>query len=67
MNKSTGEFYELRAGESMRDFATRTGALRSDLVEVARLPDGRCRKCDGRGSIRAGLNSKRFKPCVCVL
>lgn len=39
----------------------------SDFTPVARLPDGVCKKCGGKGSRRAGFFSKRFKPCECVL
>jgi hypothetical protein len=66
MDTRTGEFHELKPGETLEELAKRLGTLRQALVEVKRLPDGRCAKCGGRGSIPAGLNSKRWKPCKCV-
>ena len=39
---------------------------KKDLVTIDRMPDPDCKKCKGRGSRKAGLRSKRFKPCICT-
>jgi hypothetical protein len=67
MNTRTGEIHDMQDGESMDAFARRIGCLPSDVVPLARRPDGVCKKCNGTGAIRRGLFSKRFKPCPCVL
>ena len=57
----------MRPGETPEEFALRLGGRKSHFVAVARQADGKCSKCNGTGAIRKGLNSKRFKPCSCVL
>jgi hypothetical protein len=68
MDTRTGEIHELPPGESIRDLARRLGGKVSDFVQVAtNTPNATCKKCDGNGFVKRGLNSKRFKPCKCVL
>lgn len=66
MNTKTGEVVALKPGQSVTDLAKQYGGKASDWVPVERLPDGTCKLCNGRGSVKRGLNSKRFKPCRCV-
>lgn len=67
MDTRTGIIHEMRPGETPEEFALRLGGRKSHFVAVARQADGKCSKCNGTGAIKKGLNSKRFKPCSCVL
>ena len=68
MDRRTGKIHEMLPVETLEGRARRLGGEPSDFVPVATneaLPV--CRRCQGKGFVRAGLNSKRFKPCKCVL
>lgn len=66
MDTRTGIIHEMQQGETLEQLAQRLGGAASDFVEVKRQPV-ECRRCGGTGRVRAGLNSRRFKPCRCVL
>ena len=67
MDTRTGQIYQLEEGESPKDLADRLGAQESDIVALERLPKITCSKCRGKGYVKKGLLSKRFKPCKCTL
>lgn len=67
MDTRTGLIHEMLPGEDMADFSKRLKGAEDDFVAVAKQPDAQCSKCHGKGSVRRGLRSKRFKPCDCVL
>jgi hypothetical protein len=63
MDTRTGLIYE---AESAAALAKKLGADEGDIVMLDKLPEGTCRKCHGTGSARAGMFSRRFKPCRCT-
>ena len=67
MDTRTGLIHQLLPGETIEDLARRLGGKSSDFVPVEREADGVCTRCNGTGSVRRGLLSKKFKPCKCVL
>lgn len=67
MDTRTGLIHEMRDGEKLEDLAARLNARTEDLVEISKRPDHQCQKCKGKGFIKAGILSRRFKPCVCTL
>lgn len=60
-------FHMTNPGESFEEMSARLKVPVTDMIPVARLPVATCKKCRGKGSRKAGLFSKRFKPCECVL
>lgn len=67
MDTRTGIIHDMNPGETIEQFAARLGGKPSDFMPVARHADGVCPKCKGTGKRKAGLFSRRFKPCECVL
>lgn len=65
MDTRTGKIHELN-GRTLEQLAGDEGGKEGDFVPLLRLPDGTCAKCKGTGSVRAGLFSRRFKPCRCT-
>lgn len=63
MDTRTGKIYE---AESAAALAKKLGADESDIVMLDKLPEAECRHCHGTGRRRAGLFSRRFKPCRCT-
>ena len=47
--------------------SARIGVEEDKLVPLDRLPSADCPKCKGKGRIKAGMQSKRFKPCKCTI
>lgn len=66
MDTRTGKIYPLVDGMTLEQLSKKLNAEDGDLVMLDKLPEGTCRKCRGTGSIRAGLFSRRFKPCRCT-
>ncbi len=66
MSPNTGIVYLQNPGESMFDFGQRIGEDPTKLVPLAKAPASDCRRCHGKGSVKAGLFSRRFKPCKCT-
>lgn len=66
MDTRTGQIHDLN-GRSLAQLAKDEGGKESDFVPIFRRPDGTCRRCNGTGSVRAGMFSRRFKPCRCVV
>ena len=68
MNTNTGLIYALQDQETMEGLSHRLGVALTDLVPLATgKPNEKCSKCKGTGAIKRGLQSKKFKPCKCVL
>ena len=63
MDTRTGLIYE---AESAAALAKKLGTDEGNIVMLDKLPEGTCRKCLGTGSVRAGMFSRRFKPCRCT-
>lgn len=63
MDTRTGKIYE---AENAAALAKKLGVDESDIVMLDKLPDGTCRHCNGTGRKRAGMFSRRFKPCRCT-
>jgi hypothetical protein len=66
MDTRTGQIHQLRDGETLADLERRLHAKTGDLVMLDKLPEGECRHCHGTGKRRAGMFSRRFKPCRCT-
>ena len=66
MDTRTGKIHDLCPGETVADLARRLNAKESDLVMLDKRPDGKCSRCGGTGRRRAGLFSRRYKPCRCT-
>jgi len=62
MDTRTGKFYEGTPVEIEKQF--KVPAAR--LVPVGNLPAATCPICLGRGYLKRGLFSRRFKPCSCT-
>lgn len=67
MNANNGMIYDRGFSETPEQMAQRVNCKVSDLIEIKRHADTTCKKCNGRGSIKRGFFSKRYKPCECVL
>ena len=65
MNIDTGEVFKLN-GKSLEEFCAQEGLNPKRMVVLKHGPDGKCLKCGGRGSIRRGVFSNRWKPCPCT-
>lgn len=63
MDTRTGQIYE---AESAAVLAKKLGCKEGDIAMLDKLPDNGCRKCHGTGKRRAGMFSRRFKPCRCT-
>lgn len=63
MDTRTGQIYE---AESAAALAKKLSADESDIAMLDKLPEGTCRKCHGGGAVKAGMFSRRFKPCRCT-
>jgi hypothetical protein len=66
MDTRTGELHEMRKGESKRELSERIGVPEKYLVPLGKAPEPDCPKCGGKGGVRAGVHSKRYKPCKCT-
>lgn len=66
MNTKTGEIFELKEGESLKDLAAKLGGSEKDFVALGKLPDENCPVCKGLGRKKLGLFSRRYKPCDCT-
>lgn len=66
MDTRTGKIYELNKGEDVAKLAKKLGADEGDFVRLDKAPDETCRFCHGTGRKRAGIFSRRFKPCRCT-
>lgn len=66
MDTRTGLIHETLPGETMEQMAVRVGARPDDMVPIASQPAPTCKKCNGTGSVKAGMFSKRWKPCRCT-
>ena len=66
MDTRTGLIHQLVPGETLDDLARRLNAEPSDVVMLDQLPSGACRRCHGTGRMKAGLFSRRYKPCRCT-
>ncbi len=73
MDQRTGKIYEAENMKSLMELMrgddphNRTDKeLEDDLIPIKYDPDPNCRKCHGRGSVRRGIQSNRFKPCKCT-
>lgn len=63
MDTRTGQIYE---AESAAALAKKLGTDEGNIVMLDKLPDGTCRRCNGTGRKRAGMFSRRHKPCRCT-
>jgi len=63
MDTRTGLIYEAASAAAL---AKKLGADESDIAMLDKLPEGTCRKCNGTGAVKAGMFSRRFKPCRCT-
>ncbi len=63
MDTRTGQIYE---AESAAALAKKLGTDESDIVMLDKLPSATCRHCSGTGRRKAGLFSRRYKPCRCT-
>ena len=66
MDTRTGLIHEMLPGETLAEMEKRLNARSGEIVPLQRLPVQVCRKCGGKGFRKAGLLSKRFKPCECT-
>ncbi len=65
MDTRTGQIHEL-GGRTLAQLAKDEDGKESDFVPLMRLPDGTCAKCRGTGAVKAGMFSRRWKPCRCT-
>lgn len=73
MDTRTGEIFEgkdiedlIQQAKKADKFDRTEGQLLEDLVPLKKLPTSDCKRCKGTGRRRAGVTSKRFKPCKCT-
>ena len=77
MDTRTGRIYGLAPGQTVEQLAEQIfehdargrtkEQIVKDLTPLDQQPAQECPKCGGRGYVRKGLNSRRFKPCDCTL
>lgn len=65
MDTRTGEIFPLTA-KQIRELNEEPGN-EGRFVPVNNLPNGSCQRCKGRGAVRAGMFSRRFRPCRCTM
>lgn len=63
MDTRTGLIYE---AESAAALAKKLGTDEGNIVMLDQLPSGACRRCHGTGRMKAGMFSRRYKPCRCT-
>ncbi len=66
MNTRNGDIHPIFPHENMEQLAHALGLMVEEMVPVKHAPSSDCKKCDGTGKRRAGVNSTRFKPCECT-
>lgn len=75
MDTQTGQIHQLPPNQTIDEFVAEIAKtdhlhrtpeeIKRDMVLLAKQPEPACPKCKGKGYLRRGLNSRRFKPCPC--
>lgn len=49
------------------DRCSEAPAKAASMAPITKYPDAICKRCKGRGAVRVGMFSRRYRPCRCTM